>query len=91
MEKQPHERFHIEVIAVGSFECSNNQPLLNSLEQANINIHHACREGFCGACRSKLLEGSVDYTTDPLAFIDDDEFLPCCSVPKSPLKIKVSL
>jgi len=46
-----------------------------------------CREGFCGACRVRKIIGTVDYTLDPLAFIDDDEILPCCSTPKTDIEI----
>ena len=63
--------------------------ILESLEKRNIEVHYHCREGFCGACRSKLIDGDIDYTTDPLAYIDDDEFLPCCSVALGEIKIKL--
>ncbi|WP_421134570.1 class I ribonucleotide reductase maintenance protein YfaE [Alteromonas sp. A079] len=81
----------IDVVDVGLIQASPDKTILSALEAANINIHFHCREGFCGACRTKLLDGEVDYTTDPLAFIDDDEILPCCCVAKSALKIKVPL
>ena len=81
----------IDVVDVGPIQASPDKTLLSALEAANIHIHFHCREGFCGACRTKLLDGEVEYTTDPLAFIDDDEILPCCCVAKSALKIKVPL
>lgn len=83
--------FHIDVVDVGSLIATSETTLLTALEGANVHIHYHCREGFCGACRTKLLEGEVAYTTDPLAFIDDDEILPCCCVAVCPLKIKVPL
>ncbi|MEW9796969.1 class I ribonucleotide reductase maintenance protein YfaE [Alteromonas sp. CYL-A6] len=82
--------FHIDVVDVGSLQASGEKSLLTSLEAAGLDIHYHCREGFCGACRTKILEGDVDYTTDPLAFIDDDEILPCCCVPLTPLKIVIN-
>ena len=42
------------------------------------------------AGRSKLINGEVEYTTDPLAFIDDDEILPCCCIPISNIEIELS-
>jgi len=83
--------FCIDVVDVGCLDASPDITLLNALEAANVHIHHHCREGFCGACRTTLIEGEVAYTTDPLAFIDDDEILPCCCVAVCPLKIKVPL
>ncbi|TPV59900.1 2Fe-2S ferredoxin-like protein [Aestuariibacter sp. GS-14] len=67
-----------------------NKTLLETLESHNIDVQFHCREGFCGACRTKILSGEVDYTTDPLAFIDDDEILPCCCKPISDITIKIA-
>jgi len=63
--------------------------LLESIEEYDIEIQYHCREGYCGACRSKLITGEVEYTTDPLAFIDDDEILPCCCNPISNIEIEL--
>lgn len=64
------------------------QSLLESLEAQDIHIEYQCREGYCGSCRIKLVEGEVHYTEEPMAWIDDDEILPCCCIPKSPLKLQ---
>ena len=66
-----------------------NNTLLETIEQHQIEIQYHCREGYCGACRSKLTCGEVEYTTDPLAFIDDDEILPCCCIPISNIEIEL--
>ncbi|GGO72898.1 ferredoxin [Bowmanella pacifica] len=70
--------------------CHQDKTLLENLEAHKVEVHFHCREGFCGACRTKLLDGQVEYITDPLAYIDDDEILPCCCKAKSDLKIKLS-
>jgi ferredoxin len=57
--------------------------ILQTLEKSNVPVQSHCREGFCGACRVKLKQGEVGYTTDPIGFVDDDEVLACCSVPTS--------
>jgi ferredoxin len=69
---------------------SPNNTLLETIEQNKIEIQYHCREGYCGACRSKLVSGKVEYTTDPLAFIDDDEILPCCCIPVSNIEIELA-
>lgn len=66
-----------------------NNTLLETIELQQIEIQSHCREGYCGACRSKLICGKVEYTTDPLAFIDDDEILPCCCIPVSNIEIEL--
>lgn len=86
---KPDPAFHIDVVDVECVGVNDDKTLLESLETHNIDVHFHCREGFCGACRTKLHEGQVEYTTDPLAFIDDDEILPCCCIPLSNLKIDV--
>jgi len=87
----PPNRLRIDIVDVGPIEAPTDKTILTALEAADVHIHYHCREGFCGACRTKLIEGEVEYTTDPLAFIDDDEILPCCCVAKCPLTIKVPL
>lgn len=70
----------------------HNGSLLDALETASVRIESHCRSGICGACRTKLIEGEVEYTTEPLAFIGDDEVLPCCCKPKNmkdKIKIKI--
>jgi len=82
--------FSIEVISHQQ-RCQNaaGDSILESLESAKINVQYHCREGYCGACRTTLIEGDVEYTTAPLAFIDDNEILPCCCKAKSNLKINI--
>ncbi len=84
------ECFEINVIGHKTFQYVKNGSLLDNLEQQKIEVHYHCREGFCGACRTKLVRGEVEYNTDPLAYFDDDEILPCCCVPTSDIEIKVT-
>jgi ferredoxin len=63
--------------------------LLESLEAQQIQVPYQCREGYCGSCRTELLSGEVAYLSEPMAWINDNEILPCCCVPKSPLSIKL--
>ncbi|WP_352109295.1 class I ribonucleotide reductase maintenance protein YfaE [Glaciecola sp. XM2] len=69
-----------------SFEREDN--LLTAMENKNIDVHFHCREGFCGACRTKLLSGKVEYKVDPLACIEDDEILACCCIPVTNVEIE---
>ena len=66
-----------------------NGTLLESLERSNISVESHCRDGFCGACKIGIKKGSVDYITDPLGFVDDDEVLACCSIPNGAVEIEV--
>ena len=86
---KPSDTLRITLETGEIVEQQADKTLLESLEAAGQEVHFHCREGFCGACRTKLLCGSVKYLTDPLAFIDDDEILPCCCVAEQDIKIKL--
>lgn len=59
--------------------CEERHPcLLATLESHNIPIDYQCRQGFCGACRIRLLAGQVTWLAEPLALIQPGEILPCC-------------
>ena len=69
---------------------NKKQTLLECLEQANVEVHYHCRDGFCGACRVMLTEGEINYPKgEPLAFIGDNEILPCCCVPVTNISLKI--
>lgn len=80
----------IVVKSHGEFKQQTRRTVLESLEVNNIEVHTSCREGFCGACRTKLNKGSVKYTTEPLAYFEDNEILPCCCVATSDIEIELS-
>ncbi len=80
----------ISVKEVTSLPHQPDKTLLQSLEAQNIEVHYHCREGYCGACRCRLLKGQVEYSVDPLAYVDDDEILPCCCHPLSDIEIEFS-
>lgn len=63
--------------------------LLESLEAQGVQLPYQCREGYCGGCRTDLLEGEVAYLQEPMAWINEGEILPCCCVPKTPIKLKL--
>jgi ferredoxin len=84
------DSFMVAIKSHQTVQHSPNNTLLETIEQNKIEIQYHCREGYCGACRSKLVSGKVEYTTDPLAFIDDDEILPCCCIPVSNIEIELA-
>ena len=61
--------------------------LLTAAESAGIDAPFACRSGICGTCVTRLIEGTVTYTTEPLWDLAADEILLCCSQPTSSLKL----
>lgn len=74
-------------MSVYTIEAVPEATLLDIMESRSIPVESHCRGGFCGCCRTKVLKGEVVYTVEPLAFIDDDEVLPCCCKPLTTLEL----
>ena len=67
---------------------NTKQTLLECLEQANVEVHYHCRDGFCGACRVTLTAGEINYPNgEPLAFVGNNEILPCCCMPVTDISL----
>ena len=69
------------------FNSAHHKNLLSYLEQQGIEIHYQCLEGYCGACRCKLLQGEIDYPIYPMACIRDGDMLSCCSLPITDIEL----
>jgi ferredoxin len=67
----------------------SRRTILEAIEQQQPDIDYQCREGYCGACRCKLINGTIKYLNEPLAFVRQGEFLPCCSVPVTDIDIDI--
>ena len=59
------------------------------MEKENIDVNYACRQGFCGACCTRLVEGKVSYFEEPIAFIPAGHILPCCCQVESDVVLKI--
>ncbi|WP_371378901.1 class I ribonucleotide reductase maintenance protein YfaE [Thalassotalea aquiviva] len=73
-----------------AFDNLIHKTTLEFLEANQVEVHYHCRDGFCGACRAVLNAGEVTYHKgEPLAFIRDNEILPCYCIPKSDIDITI--
>ena len=79
----------VQIVNGPELKFQHAHSLLESLESQDVQVHYQCREGYCGSCRTRLLEGEVHYTEEPLAWVNDDEILPCCCIPKTAIKIEL--
>lgn len=66
---------------------SEHRNLLEVFEHHQVEVEYQCREGYCGSCRMKLINGAVEYSEKPLAFISDGEILPCYCMPVGDIEI----
>lgn len=67
----------------------SNETILEQLESQGYSVSFQCRSGYCGACRVQKKSGSIEYSEEPLAAINEGEFLPCCSRATSNILIAI--
>ena len=44
-----------------TFTCGDDETVLAAALRASFTLPYGCRNGACGTCKGKILEGSVDY------------------------------
>lgn len=65
---------------------SSGQTLLEAADANGLDLPNVCRQGSCGACMAKLLEGSVEMPDHPVLSKRDRAagfILACQAVPTS--------
>ena len=43
------------------FDAPADEPILQAALDAGFNLPYGCRNGACGTCKGKVLEGHVDF------------------------------
>ena len=75
------------------FYVESNETVLDAALRQGVNLCYGCRNGACGACMGKVLQGELHYDEDPIALSDDDKennmALFCAAMPNSDLTIEV--
>jgi len=66
-----------------AFWNNESDNLLEFAEANNIEPPYSCRQGICGTCMCKILEGEVDYQTKPVTDIELGSILICIARPKT--------
>ncbi|EGR3000166.1 MULTISPECIES: class I ribonucleotide reductase maintenance protein YfaE [Vibrio harveyi group] len=69
---------------------NHDEVILDVLDLHNLDAESQCRNGFCGACRCKLISGRVKYINEPIAYFEEGEILPCISIAESDVVLVTS-
>ena len=77
-----------------TFACEAGETVLQAAMRADLMIPYGCRNGACGTCKGRILEGSVDFGAHQPSTLTDDEkrsglALFCCARPLSDITIEV--
>jgi ferredoxin len=64
------KEFTVSIASTGdTIGVGADETLLSALARAGMHPPYSCRQGFCGTCRTRVLDGTVDHRdtllTDP--------------------------
>ena len=65
-----------------------DKSILTELEAHNVLINYSCRQGHCGSCILKLVDGEVLHQ-ECLVPLSEGEILACQSKPTTDIKITI--
>jgi len=70
------------------FNVERDEPILAAAIRQGIGLPYGCRDGACGSCKSKLLEGRVIHGAHQLKALSQAEegagyILTCCATPQT--------
>ena len=74
------------------FSVEEDESILDAAIRQDIGLPYGCRNGFCGACLSTVLEGEVEYPDgepDKLLDAPESACLPCQAFPKTDVLLEV--
>jgi CDP-4-dehydro-6-deoxyglucose reductase, E3 len=81
--------FHVTIQpAERSFEVERDEPILAAAIRQGVGLPYGCRDGACGSCKSRLLEGRVIHGAHQLKALSAEEeaagfILTCCATPQT--------
>jgi len=79
-----------------TFEVARDEPILAAAIRAGIGLPYGCKDGACGSCKSRLLEGRVIHGAHQhkaLSVTEEEAglILPCCATPQTDCVIEARM
>ena len=71
-----------------AFDVARDETILSAAIRAGVGMPYGCRDGACGSCKSRLMDGRVIHGAhQPKAMSEAEEaaglILPCCATPQT--------
>ncbi len=76
-----------------SFQVSRDEPILTAAIRQGVGLPYGCKDGACGSCKSRLLEGRVIHGAHQAGALSADEAdagwtLTCCAAAQTDVVIE---
>jgi ferredoxin len=90
--KDNNMSFNVTVQPSGrSFSVNPDEAMLAAAIRQGIGLPYGCKDGACGSCKCKMLEGTVSHGPHQLKALSHEEeangfVLTCCGVPESDVR-----
>lgn len=79
-DPEENDEFEVHAMKSGiSVSVSPDQTIVDALEAAGIWVPTACRDGVCGSCETRVIEGVADHRDALLDHDSTESMLPCVS------------
>lgn len=76
-----------------SFVAEQSKSLVDSGKSQNVVLEYSCRNGRCGVCKCKVLQGTTTLIQQELALTESDMaegyILTCCRAPSSDIELDI--
>src|SRR5512137_2095464 len=56
-----------------SFSCDDGETVLAAAMRNDLMLPYGCRNGACGTCKGRILDGAVDYGAHQASTLTDEE------------------
>ncbi|MFA7503888.1 MAG: CDP-6-deoxy-delta-3,4-glucoseen reductase [Burkholderiaceae bacterium] len=89
--------FRVKVLPSGrEFDAQGDESILDAALREAVVMPYGCKDGVCGTCKARVLEGEVEQGPHAPAALDADEraagfALVCCASARSPLVVEARL
>lgn len=89
--------FRVRVLPSGrEFDAGADESILDAALREAVVLPYGCKDGICGTCKARVLEGEVEQGPHAPAALHEDEraagfALMCCASARSPLVVEARL